>query len=284
MTIKILSLSIISILTANAAFAEQPAVQLLETKALVNEAEVIGTAKKQDSVEPQSSQNDNLQQQLEKNNQDLSKIDETLQRVEGKVDGLDEKVNLSNQALVEQPLGDKTQGIEINMFRFLTMGLDGESSFSGSYSWFDTTNNVEIALPVLYSSSDYDIDGSNKSIDSFNLDLHYRKYMGHRLDGFYLAGFARYTYLSGIKGNEYDDFFSESSESSISSENKFGIGVGIGYRIMSRSGFYWGSSISVGRYVIGDAEQFDTTDSISAAMDDRDVIFDVEFFKFGFAF
>ena len=59
---------------------------------------------------------------------------------------------------------------------------------------------------------------------------------------------------------------------------------GIGYRIISESGYYWGASLSAGKYIIGNYDVFLDSDGISTTLDDEEFIFDVELLKFGFAF
>jgi hypothetical protein len=71
---------------------------------------------------------------------------------------------------------------------------------------------------------------------------------------------------SGIKGNE----------------SKLGIGVGLGYRIFSYRGLYWGTSISFGRYLIGKNNKF--SGGFLTYDDDNQYILDIELLKFGWAF
>lgn len=211
--------------------------------------------------------------------------EEDLQRVEGKIDTLLRQSTEEKAALVDQPLGERQHGVEFNFFRLLLWN-NGENSLSGGYSYFDTKNNVEIAIPVMYSSGEQDdfyyynqAPRASHDLRSFTADLHYRKYLGHRLDGFYLSGFSRLAHLDGALEVEYG-----SEQYETASETKLGIGVGIGYRIVSTSGLYWGMSLSVGRYLVGDSDIFAGSDSLSADIDDSEVIVDVEFLKFGYAF
>jgi hypothetical protein len=61
-----------------------------------------------------------------------------------------------------------------------------------------------------------------------------------------------------------------------------GAGVGIGYRKFSYRGLYWGASLSLGRYFIGKNDRF--YGSWLSYDDDNEIIIDVEFLKFGWAF
>jgi len=64
--------------------------------------------------------------------------------------------------------------------------------------------------------------------------------------------------------------------------NKLGIGFGMGYRIFSYKGLYWGVSASLGRYFIGENDMFQSSSYF--ADDDSEMIFDFEFLKFGWTF
>lgn len=210
---------------------------------------------------------------------------QVLQRVDGKLDRVLENSEQERRAYVDQPLGERKNGIEFNFFRPLLWD-EGERTLSGTYSRFDTDSNVEIAVPVMYSAGDQDdgyfINGQPRNADelrSVTVDVHYRQYLGHRLDGFYLSGFTRVAHLDGSLNYDYmNDRFQSARET------KMGVGVGLGYRIISRSGLYWGMSVNLGRYFVGDSDIFEDSDSLSANLDDEEVIFDIEFFKFGYAF
>jgi hypothetical protein len=217
----------------------------------------------------------------------------TLERIEKKIDGIAAQSEESKRINIVQPLGTRTQGFEFNFFRLLTLSSE-EKSLSGTYSFFNTENNTEIAIPFMFNSAEhssfygYDLVDNNKNLTSFTIDAHYRKYLGHRLDGFYLSAFARAAYLNGVKGGSESYYYSSEPNSfaqpQTGSEVKFGIGFGIGYRIISDSGYYWGTSLSVGRYLVGDSDVFTEADGISANLDDEEFIIDIELLKFGFAF
>ena len=61
--------------------------------------------------------------------------------------------------------------------------------------------------------------------------------------------------------------------------HKFGIGFGIGYRYFSRSGLYWGTSLTVGRYFTGTNKMIAGDDIL-----DWEGYVDIELLKFGIAF
>ncbi|MDQ7015190.1 MAG: hypothetical protein Q9N68_02320 [Gammaproteobacteria bacterium] len=213
------------------------------------------------------------------------------------VDGASEQSDIDKkiaQALQKQadlrreqnrsPFANKTYGIEFNVARFL-VAEPGSVVLSGGFSLFQPAEKVELAFPIFLSSNE----GSNS--DLFNLatvDLHYRRFLGDSMKGFYLSGFTRLAYLDGIRSDNIDyaalgpnqlppEFVRERG-----SEVKLGVGVGIGYRIFSSSNYYWGASLSMGRYLVGKNDQFASV--LDPFDDDGQVIIDAEILKFGYAF
>lgn len=170
------------------------------------------------------------------------------------------------------PLSDKKFGIEVNLLRLLF--VDKATTFSGSFSLFNVNRNAEIAFPFYYQNPK-----ESDDLESFTLDCHFRYFLNDKQNGFYLSAFSRYAHLEGYLGD--NDLFNQSSNV-ISSENKLGLGIGIGYRIFSKHGLYWGTSLSVGRYIVGENNKF-TGDFLSID-DDSELILDFEFLKFGWAF
>lgn len=170
------------------------------------------------------------------------------------------------------PLEGKRFGVEINIPRLLVYS-DSWQSASGTFSWFDYDNKAEIALPweiAKYKKIDYD--PAEIHIDVVDVDLHYRKFLGKELGGFYLSGFGRVSYLNGILDQE--DTYKKTT--------KVGFGVGLGYRLFPKNQrFYWGAGLIVGRYVTGKHNIYRHIDFI---LEDSSVIVDVEFLKFGYAF
>lgn len=171
------------------------------------------------------------------------------------------------------PLADKKVGVELNLFRVLM--VNDMPTASGSVSLFNVDRHAEISFPFYFQ-------GQKKSTDliEFTLDCHYRYFLGNTQNGFYLSGFARYAYLKGPLGEDY--LFGAPAGSIKSDESKFGVGVGIGYRIFSYRGLYWGTSLSFGRYVVGKNNKF--ASSFLSLDDDNEYILDFELLKFGWAF
>lgn len=69
-------------------------------------------------------------------------------------------------------------------------------------------------------------------------DAQYRQFLGKYRKGFYIMGGLRYSYLHGYDYNSHK----------VQTDNKFGMTFGIGYRIFSKMGWYWGTSLFAGRY------------------------------------
>jgi len=190
-------------------------------------------------------------------------------------DKIDSIYYLQKQMYGEQknnPLFDKKLGVEFNFIRLVYMK---DLTLSGGFSIFDLKNKAEISFPMYFQKP-----SSSKDLTAFTLDCHYRYFLRNTLNGFYLSAFTRYAYLQGTLGD--NDFWGEQTSTTQSTENKVGLGFGLGYRIFSYRGLYWGTSLSFGRYLIGKSNKFQG-DFISLD-DDNEFIFDFELFKFGWAF
>jgi len=212
--------------------------------------------------------------------------DDTNLKTEEKIDSIYVLQKKIYQDVKDQPLQDKKYGVEFNFFRLLFFGSDTNMlnhTLSGTFSLFYPKKKIEIAFPFFYSDpvnkwdAEY-IDDKN-SLRQITLDCHYRKFLGNSLNKFYISGFVRYANLKGYEGSWFDD---KDSEPVVSTENKIGIGIGVGYRIFSYSGFYWGTSISLGRYIIGENGKF--YGDFFWYDNDNEIIFNFEFLKFGYAF
>lgn len=201
--------------------------------------------------------------------------DVTLEQVDKKIDKIYDTQQIMYKETKNSPLEDKKYGIEVNLFRLL---LIDDNSFSGTFSLFDVNRQAEIAFPVYYFNPDYEY-----GTKIFTLDCHYRHFLRNTQNGFYLSAFTRFANFSGYQEIysddwESDDYYKEKTITDI------GIGVGLGYRIFSYRGIYWGTSISFGRYLLGNNLsdlEFDNNDLFIPA--DKQII-NIEFLKFGWAF
>ena len=197
---------------------------------------------------------------------------------EAKIDSI---FKMQQQVLKEQntnPLENKKYGFEFNIFRFLA--FKELRSFSGSISLFDVNRHGEITFPFYFGkeSGDY-------SMSELNLDIHYRYFLGNNQKGFYLSTFARYCYLDYYTDGDY--CYDENGYSYYAPVNKqsnrIGFGVGLGYRIFSKNGLYWGVGLAFGRYL---GNEIDAYHSIMTYMggSTSPLIIDLELLKFGYAF
>lgn len=173
------------------------------------------------------------------------------------------------------PLQGRAFGVEFNFLRLLTYS-DSWKTASGTFSYFDHSNKVEYAMPwTIQKHGDDSYDGyRDKGLDINTLDLHYRKFLGDQMNGFYLSGFTRLAYLDGKV--RYEDSYQKTT--------KLGLGVGLGYRLFpDNQRFYWGAGLIVGRYISGNNDVYEqSVDWLG--FDDMPIIIDIEFLKFGYAF
>lgn len=170
----------------------------------------------------------------------------------------------------KKPLENKTFGIEVNPFRLSIIG--GFSTFSGTISLFSIDRKAEIAFPVyMY------LDDAFINYKSVTVDCHYRYFVKKIQKGPYLSTFVRFAHL-------YDS----GPENKKSSINKLGFGVGLGCRVFTKSGFYWGFSLSTGLYPFSKSNVFVVPEDVDIGLfdpkDDSNVIIDIELLKFGWAF
>ncbi len=170
------------------------------------------------------------------------------------------------------PLQGKHFGVEFNIPRLLTYS-DSWKSLSGSFSYLYQEDNVEIALPCSVAFfTDRAVEVDEAHFDVTNVDVHYRKFLGEQMDGFYLSGFVRASFLNGLLQDE-DDY---------KKTTKLGLGVGLGYRVFPKNKpYYWGVGLIIGRYMTGKNELYR---EVGLRIEDTPIIVDIEFLKFGYAF
>lgn len=171
----------------------------------------------------------------------------------------------------EDPLANKRAGIEINpVYTLVASAAKNTFALSGTYSRFDLNRKAEVAFPFYYMSTE-----NNKL---FTLDAVYRKFIGKHQNGFYLSTGMRFAHVEGTEEDYYDNgYYYDYYERKVKT-NKIGMTFGIGYRYFTKSGFYWGTSLSLGRYFNGNNH------INSGFIDGTKVIIDFEILKFGIAF
>ncbi|MDH4275867.1 MAG: hypothetical protein OEW08_12595 [Gammaproteobacteria bacterium] len=201
-----------------------------------------------------------------------------LEVIDKKLDNVIVKQDQIYRKVENDPLKGKRFGVEANFVRVFAPTEKDLSSFSGGFSYFDANRVLEISVPFFTETR---LGSTKSSYTVNNLDVHVRKFLGETINGFYLSAFARGTHQKGRTRVESASSFGYTftEPGAIDSDIKFGFGVGLGYRIFSKSGLYWGTGLISGRYISGGEQRY-----YSSGLDDTRYIVDFEFFKFGYAF
>jgi len=171
------------------------------------------------------------------------------------------------------PLADKKAGVELNPAYLLLGSTDEQLILSGGFSLFNADRHAEIAFPIFFRNHRQD------DLTTLTIDSHYRRFLGDHQNGFYLSGSVRYKYAKGKEDTDQIPFFDIDEKGQEITLHKFGVGFGIGYRYFSRSGLYWGTSLTVGRYFTGTNKMIAGDDIV-----DWEGYVDIELLKFGIAF
>ncbi|MCD6023623.1 MAG: hypothetical protein K0Q91_539 [Fibrobacteria bacterium] len=199
-------------------------------------------------------------------------LDQKIDRLGEDVTEIKKDVKTIRRELVESPLGNRAWGIEINPLSVL-FASEG-AGLAGTVSNFSWSRSAEVAFPVYYSMGN-----SDDRTSVFQVDAQYRRFLGEAQRGFYLSGFTRFQHAR-YESYDYSVFYEEDSE--MRTINRLGIGFGLGGRIFSRPGFYWGWNLSFGRFLLGDKIGEDEMPSGPYLL--GDLIIDAELLKIGFAF
>jgi len=170
------------------------------------------------------------------------------------------KEQLLNEVKYEDPLLGKKGGIEINPL--YTLIYDEAFSFSGSVSIFPKEKNIEIAIPMALKQ----IDG-NDSQARFRVDFLYRYFLGKHRKGRYIMWGLRHATFKDYDYDYWDEDYDTTNDYS-----RIGISFGVGSRIFSKSGIYWGWSFYAGKYLTGPDD------------DGPPMFMNFEFLKFGKTF
>lgn len=177
------------------------------------------------------------------------------------------------------PLIGKKFGIEVNPASLFA------GNFTGGLQLFNLDRKAEISIPVSYFSP-YKIFGEDNGESELNIDFQYRRFIGEHQNGFWVGGGARFThaneneYFTKWVSNEYYSY--NSTETRIVTNNYFGVMAGIGYRYYTQSGFYWGTSISAGKYL--NVKSPDYNNSNYSGTYRSSYFYDFELMKIGFTF
>jgi len=206
----------------------------------------------------------------------LAHADETISPKTGAANEIEARFD--NDIENDSPRGRKL-GVEWSLLNFLQPNDKESKRYIGSISYFSQSLNAEIALPFIYSHFRPEVTiGNGYTVQSYALDIHYRKFQHETLNGFYLSSFVRFARLRGRTG-QCIAILNCPGPHPYDTEHKVGLGAGIGYRKFFNSGVYWGASLSLGFFVLGESDKF-----LDYPDNDRGVIIDAEFLKLGYAF
>jgi hypothetical protein len=127
-------------------------------------------------------------------------------------------------------------GIELNPLGLLSsLGHEKNGNYiSFGYSYFGLSKSSELTFPVVFIGYDNSL---------LNIDFKYREFLKGERSGIFVSFFARLT-----THREEPSLNPDLSHTQHDYETKFGIGVGLGYRVFYPTRFYWGISLSAGRY------------------------------------
>jgi hypothetical protein len=200
-------------------------------------------------------------------------LDQKIDRLGADVTEIKKDVRSMRTELVESPLGNRAWGVEVSPLGILFAG-EGVA-LSGTVSNFSWDRSAEVAFPIYYDAGN----GDDRS-SVFQLDAQYRRFLGGAQRGFYLSGFTRFQHA---RVESYDAWYYEEEAGESRTINRLGIGFGLGGRIFSRPGLYWGWNLSLGRFLVGDKLNADDLTGDSPFLL-GDLILDAELLKIGFAF
>ena len=150
----------------------------------------------------------------------------------------DSKHQILDEVIYEDPLRNKTIGIMFNPIAPII--YDQGLRIYGGFSYFPKGKQNELYLGYQYINDD---DSKNYRLDIDILNRFYfsRKYR----KGFHLLYGTRFSHRKTKYSDEvYDEML--------------GLSFGVGYRIFSKNGLYWGTSLYVGRHLLsGDSDEND---------------------------
>jgi len=164
-----------------------------------------------------------------------------------------ERTDLILEEVYIDPLAGKRFGIELSPL-YSMFAHDG---LSGSFSNFNLSDVAEITFPFSYRI--YQRENNQGEMEErylTYLDAQYRFFLGKHRTGRWIGTGVRFC-------SDVDDE---------GSYNKGGISFGFGTRVFSERGWYWGTSLYLGKYYFGKKDR------------GASGFFQIELLKFGFAF
>lgn len=170
------------------------------------------------------------------------------EKLHAKIDSL-AKVVAELQLAANPHLLQREFGLELNPLSFILLG-ETPSIFSLSigYRHFFIEDKSELAIPILYATSD---EGH-----VFNIALQYHTYLSGLTEGLFVSAEARFTHLKGANYDESYFGYGDNFIVPLRSTSKFGLATGIGYRTFFPTRFYWGFTALVGTYLTGESYEY----------------------------
>ena len=164
-----------------------------------------------------------------------------------------ERTDLILEEVYIDPLADKKFGVEFSPL--YSMFVD--DGISGSFSSFGLSDAAEITFPFSYRIyfRNNHLGEREERIYSY-LDAQYRFFLGKHRIGRWIG--------TGVRFCVDEDPDGKYSKGCVS--------FGFGTRIFSEKGWYWGTSLYLGRYYFGEKDRGNS------------IFFNFELLKFGFAF
>ena len=168
-----------------------------------------------------------------------------------------------DEVIYEDPTANRTIGFMFNPIASITYtaGL----RLIGGISYFPKNTKNEFSINYNY-EKESDDDDYHLRIDVLNRFYFDRKYR----KGFHVLTGLRYASYESSDGSFFNfDYDHETHEASM-----LGLGFGIGYRIFNKNGWYWGTSLYLGRNFMVDSTQDDESNTYMF----------MELFKIGYLF
>jgi hypothetical protein len=176
----------------------------------------------------------------------------------------------NEQKAIQNPLANKKYGIEINPVRVIAFGF--YPTLSGSFSLFGINRNSELAFPVLFQFQNAILNQKLK------VDFHYRYFLSTTQNGFYLSAFVRYQHSNEALLNIL------TLTTSHIQVDRIGLGVGLGFRVFSNKGPYWGCSLIFGKFITPNPTITSNSSTLDISNLFSNYILDLECLKVGYAF
>ena len=144
-----------------------------------------------------------------------------------------------DEVIYDDPTANKTLGVMFNPIAPI-LYKDG-LKLIGGLSYFPKGKSSELSLHCLYINESGD-DDYMLNVDVLNRFYFSRKYR----KGFHLLYGGRFT---SYRDSDFN-FFGNNVDMPTREASMLGVSFGVGYRILNKKGWYWGTSAYVGRHML----------------------------------